>query len=106
MELLPGYRETWQAALAHVDRFLYAGMGYHMNAPTIASQVPEGLWQFLSAFWGSFEMQILIGLVLAGIVGQAASYIVKWARKEIEGNLLDYLFLSNLQATVLKIGRA
>ena len=46
-------------------------------------------------------MQILIGLVLAGIVGQAASYIVKWARKEIEGNLLDYLFLSNLQATVL-----
>ena len=71
------------------------------NAPTIASQQPQGLLEYLNAFWGSFEMQIMVGLLVAGALGMIANYVVKWARGEIAGNLFCYLFVTNVRGTLL-----
>lgn len=57
--------------------------------------------EFLTAFWGSFEMQIMVGLLAAGAVGMIANYVVRWARNEIEGNLFCYLFVTHARGTLL-----
>lgn len=65
-------------------------------APRIADKVPEfpSLYDWLRALPGSFEAQLFIGLMLAGTLGMIAHYSLKWARGEIRGNLLCYLWTS------------
>ena len=69
----------------------------------IKAQAPEDLWQFLLALPGSFEAQLLYGLMLSGIVGMVANYTVNWAKGDIAGSLVAYLFLENFRRTLLSI---
>lgn len=74
------------------------------NAPTIAdikANAPEGLWQFLSALPASFEAQLFYGLLIFGLIGMTANYFQRWARDEIQGNLVCYLFLQHPKRTLL-----
>lgn len=75
-----------------------------MDAQTIAqvkAEQPESLWHFLTALPFTMEAQLLYGLLLAGSLGMIANYIVRWARKEIDGSLLAYLVSQNPRGTVL-----
>lgn len=59
------------------------------------------LWSFLQQLPSSTEAQLFYALMIAGTLGMVAHYVVKWAKKEIEGNLLCYLFWQNPRGTVL-----
>jgi hypothetical protein len=77
-----------------------------MDAQTIAqvkAADPESLWHFLQALPATMEAQLFYGLMLAGTLGMIANYIVRWARKEIEGSLLAYLMEQNPRGTVLSL---
>lgn len=73
-----------------------------MSAQTLAEKSPETLQQFLVAFPGSWEAQLFLGLMLAGFIGMSANYAVKWARDEVNGNLLCY-FANNFRTVCLSI---
>lgn len=79
-----------------------------MDAPTIEQikqQAPtsESLWQFLAQIPSSMEGQIFLGLLIAGILGMAGNYTVKWAKGEIAGSLWRYLFCTNVRSTMLSL---
>jgi len=61
----------------------------------------ESLWQFLSQLPGSMEAQILYGLLLAGVVGMMAHYLMRWLNGEISGSLVRYLFTDYPRRTLL-----
>ncbi len=61
----------------------------------------ESLWQFLAQLPGSMEAQILYALLLAGIVGMGAHYLMRWLNGEITGSLARYLFLDYPRRTLL-----
>lgn len=67
----------------------------------LKASAPDSLWDFLSVLPASFEAQILYGLLLAGLIGMIGNYTLKWARSEIEGNLLSYLFTCHPRSTLL-----
>lgn len=67
----------------------------------IAATDDGSLWTFLSQLPASTEAQMFYALMMAGTVGMAAHYIVKWARKEIDGSLFAYLFRDNPRGTLL-----
>ena len=66
------------------------------QAPRLSDKVPAfpSLYDYLRSFPGSFEAQLFVGLLLAGIIGMMAHYALKWARGEIRGSLLCYLWTS------------
>ena len=76
-------------------------MGTSKTIAQIQSSNTESLWHFISQLPQSFEAQLLYGLVIAGIAGMIANYVVKWARGDIEGGLFAYLFLSHAKGTLL-----
>jgi MFS family permease len=65
---------------------------FAQDRPTIAEKAPQDLAEYLLAFPGSFEAQLMIGLTIAGVIGMSAHYVVKWARREIEENLFCYMW--------------
>lgn len=74
-----------------------------MNGPTIqqVKAAEESLWHFLSALPQTHEAQQLYALMIAGMVGMIAHYLMKWAQGEIVGNLGRYLFCDHVRATAL-----
>ncbi len=81
-------------------------------AQTIATieRTPTSLSVFLANIPGSWEAQIFMGLMLSGLLGMGAHYLVKWSRGEIKENLFCYavsngrkLLLSLLTTTGLAI---
>lgn len=62
----------------------------------------ESLWDFLTALPSSMEAQILYALLLAGVVGMLASWLLKWARGQA-GALQRYLFTEDVRYTVLAV---
>lgn len=77
-----------------------------VEAPTIAQiqqAPPEGLMHFLSQLPASFEAELLYALMLSGLVGILANYSKKWARGEIQGGLIHYLFVDNVRGTWLSV---
>jgi MFS family permease len=72
------------------------------DAPKLGDKVPEfpSLYDWLQALPGSFEAQLFIGLMLAGTIGMIAHYALKWARGEVRGNLICYLW-ENKRPTAL-----
>lgn len=70
------------------------------SAPKISDTAPESLYAFLCALPGSFEAQLFYGLMISGTAGQFAHYALKWARDEIRGNLVCYLWI-NKKSTAL-----
>lgn len=72
------------------------------QAPRLSDKVPEfpSLYDWLRALPGSFEAQLFVGLMIAGTVGMFAHYALKWARGEVRGNLLCYLWTAK-QSTAL-----
>lgn len=72
------------------------------QAPRLADKVPEfpSLWDYLHAIPNSFEAQLFVGLMIAGSVGMVAHYLLKWARGEIKGHLICYLW-HNKRSTAL-----
>lgn len=72
------------------------------NAQTLAQKDPQTLGEFLAAVPGSWEAQIFVGLMLAGFIGMAAHYLLKWARGDIKGSLICY-FAQNLRSTILSV---
>lgn len=47
------------------------------------------------------EVQHLIVFLAAGAVGAIAHWVKKWARGEIDGGLIDYLFRNHARESVL-----
>lgn len=74
-----------------------------MNAQTIAGayKSTQSLWDFLAALPTSFEAQLLYALLLSGLAGMFANYLVRWARQEIAGSLWAYLVVQNPRGTIL-----
>lgn len=66
----------------------------------VHAQAPD-LWQYLAALPATIEAQQFIALLISGTVGIIAHYTMKWARGEIVGSLLTYLFKDHLRNTVL-----
>lgn len=66
-----------------------------LPAPSIS------LWKFLAALPASMEAQIFYGLMLSGTIGMAAHYFTRWAKGEIGGSLITYLFDSYARRTAL-----
>lgn len=60
----------------------------------------ESLWQFLAALPSSMEAQIFYALLLAGVIGMFASWLLKWARGQA-APLYRYLFTDDVRFTVL-----
>lgn len=76
-----------------------------MQAQTIAqvkAQAPESLWHFLVNLPSTMEAQIFYALLVAGTVGMLSNYLVKWAKNEIAGGLINYL-VTNSRATALSL---
>ena len=63
--------------------------------------VQESFWQFLAHLPASMEAQVLYALLIAGVIGMVAHYAMKWLSGEIEGSLLDYLFITYPRRTGL-----
>lgn len=61
----------------------------------------ESLWHFLAGLPATMEAQILMALMLAGILGSVAHYLTRWAKNEIKGDLLSYLFIDNPRRSLL-----
>lgn len=60
----------------------------------VAAQIersPTPLREFLAALPGSWDMQLFIGFMMAGLFGMVAHFLLKWARDEIKGSLPRYL---------------
>lgn len=75
-----------------------------MNAAwaAVMERTPTPLSVFLSSLPGSWEMQIFYGLMLSGIAGMFAHYLLKWARDEIKENLVCY-WITNGKKTLLSL---
>lgn len=75
------------------------------NAKTIAQvkQAPESLLAFLAQLPATMEAQILYGLILGGLIGMAANYVVKWAQGDIAGSLWRYMFVDDPRRSWLAI---
>lgn len=67
----------------------------HLPAPT------ESLWEFLSSLPATVEAQILYALLLSGVVGMMAHYFTRWAKSEIQGSLITYMFGTCVRSTAL-----
>jgi len=65
----------------------------------IRAAEPESLWHFLQQLPHSFEAQILLGLVLAGVAGMLLSWLAKWSAGEAHG-LIDYCFKNQIKRSV------
>lgn len=63
----------------------------------------ESLWAFLAGLPASIEAQILYALLLSGSVGMMAHYFTRWAKGEIQGSLLTYLFDSYARRTAMAV---
>lgn len=73
-----------------------------MTAQTISeAKQSTDFWTFLLQLPATMEAQLLYALVLSGIVGMFVNYAQRWARKEIDGGLLAYLFEAHLRGTLL-----
>lgn len=70
------------------------------RAATVAEQSPQGINEFLVAFWHSIEFQIIVVVLVVGLLGILCNYIVKWSQGQIEGNLWTYLFVNNFRRTL------
>jgi hypothetical protein len=78
--------------------------GGSMDAQTIAqvkAEAPADLWHFLLNLPVTQEAQLFYALMLSGSMGMIASYVMKWAKSEIDACLGEYLFQQNQRATVL-----
>lgn len=65
-------------------------------------RAPTPLAEFLAGLPGSWDMQIFYGLMLSGLGGMLAHYLLKLARKEITGNPLCY-FIANWRTALLSL---
>lgn len=77
-----------------------------MDGKSVQQVVAGGqpsLWDFLSQLPATIEAQQLYGLIISGLLGISANWVVKWARNEIEGNLFDYLLRDHPRNTVLSL---
>jgi hypothetical protein len=63
-------------------------------------RLPAPLSVFLASLPGSWEMQLFYGLMMSGVCGMLAHYVLKWARDEIKGSLFCY-WKNNVKRTVL-----
>ena len=79
-----------------------------MTSPTVAQLAlatppAQSLWAFLAQLPNSMEAQILLGFMLAGILGMLGHFVVKWAYGQIAGNLIAYMFTGdkNMRRTLL-----
>ena len=62
----------------------------------------ETLWQYLTHLGGSFEAQVFYALMLSGVVGMCANWLVRWTKNEV-GCFVDYMFINNFKRTPLSI---
>ena len=68
----------------------------------IKANEPEHLWHFLSQLPGSFEAELLYGLVIFGTLGMLASWFGKWVQGDT-GGLWDYIVTGNLKRTLASV---
>lgn len=70
-------------------------------AATQAAIQDQTLEAFIRAFLAGPELRVFLMLMAAGSMGMIANWLVKWARGEIKGGLLTYLFRDNPRSTAL-----
>lgn len=79
-----------------------------MNAPTVEQLkmiVPpaDSPWSYLAHLPFTLEANIFYMLVLFGIAGAVANYVVRWAKGEIQGSLFAYMFTDSPRRSVLAV---
>lgn len=62
---------------------------------------PQGALEWLAQIPSAFDTQIFIMLLAAATAGMLANYFNKWKKGYIDGNLLRYLFFTNVRGTII-----
>lgn len=81
-------RSYIELSILTIGLLLMSSLVPAMDAQKIAeirSNGNEDVWQFIRRLPGSFEAQLLYGLVGSGLIGMLGSWLWKWSKGEADG---------------------